>query len=265
MNKAFGFRKNFETIRKFYTLYIYGCYDGDEYAIKKPTINKLYGVFDTTKEDGSKDTTLRAFKILKVIYINSWYKGIFYVNVAGLGEGYICTEDAPMYKSVEDFENNKPTTFEQVCSGEVFDSKNAIANSGMATPISGGSHLYMCRYKWEENKAVRLIAPFMVYYDTTTNSFSVELSPRTAEDLPYATMEECYAENTTAVCDFDDDDTKPIPFEVSVEVKTTISVTAKSKKDAEESVYRLISTAQSTLSQVSNNNVGSVITAKMKR
>jgi len=257
MDNNFYFYKTQEMVNRFYPLYIYGAMGGRN-AVKKPIVTKLYGKFNC---EGVRDDTLRAFKIIKVIYINRWDCAIFNVKVAGLGEGYICTSEGRMYKSVENYENGIEISFDRVCSGEVFDCKNAIRNSRMAT--HGGD--YMFRYEWSENKAVARLVYFMVSYDIASDSFCIQVNPKSVEKYPYATKEECYADNTTAVCDFEEDEIEPIPFEVSVEVKTTISVTAKSKKDAEESVYRLISTAQSTLSQVSNNNVGSVITAKMKR
>ena len=212
--------------------------------VKKPSYTKVYAVFDTyDEESGNDDYTLRAVKILGVLYTETTYNCLLKVKVAGLGEGWITFKNAYLYASKEDYMNNKTISTNEMFNGEEFNYLNAIedlARKGQCELNRDEKSVWIYRYAWENNAPKATIPVFFVEYNAITDNFVVYIDPVRGKNFPYGTKAMAIADNEVDVCDFDDDDVKPTTYNLDVTISATIKVSAKNLSDANYKVLEMV-------------------------
>ena len=193
-----------------------------------PNTDVLYGQFDD-------DTTLRAFKILSVLYGDGLVNTFLRVIVAGIGEGYVCA-NGRFFASQADYVNNKTT--DRVLTGTYYDGLDRVKSCpalGTLIQRSGWGDYLLYRYAWRNNQCESIFVHFYVEYDVPTKQLTLAADHR--EDYPYTSKEECILDNQVAVATFDYDPI-PEPKEFWVSLPTTVAVTAKTEDEAKEKVRK---------------------------
>ena len=207
----------------------------DYTQLRKTYEGALYGQFQEPGQE-ARDTQLRAFEIIKVLYAEDIWNTWLYVRVAGMGTGYI-KADGGFYETPVDYVNARSTS---PLTGTYWPVKDKLR--GHFTFVSKPNYGYfLYRYGWRDNNVSGSSVYAHVTYNAMTGQFFVEAER--ADEYPYVTREECILANKIAVVNFDDD---PVPEEQEwiVNLPKQVSVKAPTAEDAEaivkESIARIV-------------------------
>lgn len=192
-----------------------------------PTSDILYGQFDD-------ETTLRAFKILSVLYGDGKDKTFLRVDVAGLGEGYV-SADGVYYDSKEDYVRKVRST--RVLTGTYYSALDKIRTQldGLGTLVlrRGWGDYMLYRYAWRNNGAESTSVKLYAEYDVETGELTLATGHR--GDYPYTSEEACILDNQVDVVEFDGAQ-KPEQKEFVVDLPKQVKVTARTEDEARQKV-----------------------------
>jgi hypothetical protein len=202
-----------------------------------PTREKFYAVFE---DYGS---TLRACRIISVLYGDGLTTTYLQVEVAGLGRGYVCAYHS-FYRNSEDFLAHKEF-FPLSERNGTFYLEDHVDNCVDAVPYEhpAATLYHWRRYGWLNNRDTEVECYIRAKYFVATNTIETEyeyVSYQSWKDRKtYRTKEECLADNKVDVADFDDIEEKS--YNVTIEVIKTITTTIKAT--SKESVVNSARTA----------------------
>lgn len=195
----------------------------------KLNVKKFYTKFND-------EDTLRAVRIIKVIYPR-----MLYVEVAGIGFGYVDINQFSWYRSIDHYKRgeNLGRDFFKTTEDAHFNPTDAARRSGIVSVEQdcerfNNTYIFY-RWCWQGNKAEKRRVSYCITYDVATDEFSFEVNPLHLKELPYATKGDAYAANEVSVIDFDDcTDTKQ--YDMTIEVINEINVSVKA--DSVESALK---------------------------
>lgn len=192
-----------------------------------PKTETLYGQFHY--EDAPEDNTLRAFKVLKVLYGKEC--NYLYVKIAGLGCGYVGNGEY-FYVSPEHFVRGKRT---DALTGTYYPTIDKIKESGCGTVMhwtTGNNDIY--RYAWVNNKPEGGSVNAVISYDVATKRLNVTTDRR--DKYPYPTVDECLLDNQVSVVELDDEPMEGEEHEFWVPLPGKVAVTARTEAEAKAKV-----------------------------
>lgn len=201
-----------------------------------PANEKFYAVFE---EYGS---TLRACRIISVLYGDGPTTTFLQVEVAGLGKGYVGAYHN-FYRNSEDFLANK--VFYLFGRNGMFYLEDHVGHCVDAVTYKHptGERYHWRRYGWLNNRNTEIEcyirAEYFVATDTIVTNYEYISYESWKDHKTYRTKEECLADNKVDVADFDDVEEKS--YDVTIEVIKTITTTIKAT--SKESVVESAKTA----------------------
>lgn len=194
-----------------------------------PKTEVLYGQFHY--EDDPEDSTLRAFKVLKVLYGKN--TNYLFVKIAGLGCGYVSSSNN-FYASPDAFVRGESTS---ALTGTYFKTIDRIKESGCGTikHWSTGAH-DVYRYAWSNNKPEGGSVNVVISYDVANKYLNVTTDRR--DKYPYPTEEECILDNQVNVIELDDEPIVGEEHEFWVPLPGKVAVTARTEAEAKAKVRK---------------------------
>lgn len=202
-----------------------------------PTKDKFYAVFE------DYGTTLRACRIVSVLYGSCFGETFLQLEVAGIGRGYVAA-DSKFYHNADDFLANRRIVPLSIENGKFYieDEVNGIVETRLNTycPID---RYEFYRYAWQNNRVTDFQCYVKAEYFVAEDYLEVDCEPISYESWKdyksYLSKDECLYDNKVDVADFDDTESKS--YDVTIEVIKTITTTIKAT--SKESVVKAARTA----------------------
>ena len=197
-------------------------------ALYLPFTGTFYAVFD------DYGTTLRACRILSVLYGETIGETFLQVKVAGVGKGYVAA-NARFFRNSDDFLAGKRFAPLSEENGVFFIEDHIMRDVDVRLNTCAPVYrFHFYRYAWDDNKVAEVGCYVKAEYFVAGNYLNIDFEPISylswEGKKTYLSKSDCIRDNKVDVADFDDDNeskTYDVTIEVIKTVTTTIKATSK--------------------------------------